>query len=431
MATAGPTPPPRGETSAVAPPAASHPPPPPRRRSDRPTLGTSTDRATLGLSTDRRAEYVPAPPRTPDLPRLPDAPRVPEEMPKVPQLEPLGYTAVDDPTHVQVAKKGSVPPPARGSVPPPPRTSSIPPPPPAPRDAQTVPPVGQPAIAQSVSAGLERLATSVRDTLPPAVRDRAERLPTVPLVAAAAAVAALVIAGIGFAATAGYRALTTDSEKSPVAAPAAAPTTDPPPEPAPAAVAPAKPESASAPTDEATVLLDLGDALLAQQRAGDVPALIARLIARQPEQKNDPRVAKLLLATAASDDRRASSESHALLTGPMGDVGAALLYELSSKQGVRDGVRARADLWLGSKDFERVASLGVYAAVKLKKAKSCEDKHALLDFAERAGGKYVLEYLRELDKKRACAPDDLEHCYPCMRNDSKLSDVIAKLEKRP
>lgn len=374
---------------------ASSPPPPPRRRVDTPTLVQSTE---------RRAEYVPAPPRAA------------EEMPKVPQLEPLEV------------KKGSVPPPTRGSVPPPPRSSSIPPPPIA-RDAQTMPPV---APATSVSAGLERLAATVRDTLPPGVRDRAARLPTVPLIAATAGVAALVIAALGLGATAGYRALAAESDKAPLTSPAAATPTEPSPaEPTPAATAPAtKAENATGPADEATVLLDLGDALLTQQRPGDVPSLIARLIARQPEKKNDPRVAKLLLATAASDDRRASSESHALLTGPMGEVGAALLYELSSKASVREGVRGRAESWLGGKDFERVAPLAVYAAVKLKKAKTCEDKHALLDFAERAGGKYVLEYLRELDKKRACAPDDLVHCYPCMRNDNKLSDVIAKLEKR-
>jgi len=400
MATAGQSsPPPRGDAPVVVP-LASSPPPPPRRT------------PTLGVSTERRAEYVPAPPRAT------------EEMPKVPQLEPLEAKKGSVPPPA----RGSVPPPARGSVPPPARSSSIPPPPLA-RDAQTVPPA---AAATSVSAGLDRIAATVRDSLPPAVRDRAERLPTVPLIAATASVAALLIAALGLGARAGYRALAAETDKASASERVAAPPSEPSPaEPAPAATAPAaKAEQASAPADEATVLLDLGDALLTQQRAGDVPSLIARLIARQPEMKKDPRVAKLLLATAASDDRRAASESHALLIGPMDEVGAALLYELSTKPGVREGVRARADSWLGSKDFERVAPLAVYAAVKLQKAKTCEDKHALLDFAERAGGKYVLEYLRELDKKRACAPDDLVHCYPCMRNDSKLSDVIAKLEKR-
>jgi hypothetical protein len=35
-----------------------------------------------------------------------------------------------------------------------------------------------------------------------------------------------------------------------------------------------------------------------------------------------------------------------------------------------------------------------------------------------------------VERKKACAPDDLEHCYPCMRNDNKLSEVVASLEKR-
>jgi hypothetical protein len=182
--------------------------------------------------------------------------------------------------------------------------------------------------------------------------------------------------------------------------------------------------------DEATVLLDLSDQLLSQRRDADVPALVARVIARDPSRRDDPRVGRILLATAASDDRRAAADTHALLTGPMGEAGATLVYELSVKRGVRDGMRTRAQTWLASKDFEKVASLPVFAAQKLRAAKTCEDKHALLDFAERAGGKHVLEYLKEVEKRKACAPDDLEHCYPCMRNDNKLSDVVASLERK-
>ena len=114
----------------------------------------------------------------------------------------------------------------------------------------------------------------------------------------------------------------------------------------------------------------------------------------------------------------------------MGEPGAALVYELSVTSDVRSGIRARAQNWLGSKEFQQVASLPVFAAQKLRAAKTCEDKHALLDFAERAGGKHVLEYLKEVEKKKICAPDDLVHCYSCMRNDDKLSEVIASLERK-
>jgi hypothetical protein len=114
----------------------------------------------------------------------------------------------------------------------------------------------------------------------------------------------------------------------------------------------------------------------------------------------------------------------------MGETGAALLYELSLKPDVRDAVRQRARSWLASKDFERVAPLPVYAAVRLRNAPSCEQKRDLLDFAGKAGGKYVLTYLKELEQKKACAPDDMENCFECLRADSRLVDTIAKIEGR-
>jgi hypothetical protein len=181
--------------------------------------------------------------------------------------------------------------------------------------------------------------------------------------------------------------------------------------------------------DESTVLLDLSESMLAQRRDADALPPLERLVARRPELKDNERLGRILIAAAASNDRLAAAKSHALLTGPMGEAGAALVYELSLKTDVRDGVRQRAEGWLASKDFDRVAPLPVYAAVRLRKASSCEDKRALLDFAAKAGGKYVLTYLKEIESKKACAPDDLD-CYSCLRSDPRLSQTIAKLEGR-
>lgn len=282
---------------------------------------------------------------------------------------------------------------------------------------------------------LARAGESLRAKLPVAVRERIEGVPAVGLLVGGGALAVLVLAAAGLTVRTAYRAVTgspdSAAEAAPLAATLSAPaagaettTSD---EPAKVAESPAAKPAAA---DEATVLLDLGAQLLSQQKDAEVPSLVARLIAREPARKDDPRVGKLLLAAAASDDRKAAADAHALLTGPMGEAGAALVYELSLMSGVRDGVRTRAQTWLASKEFERVASLPVFAAQKLRSAKTCEDKHALLDFAGRAGGKHVLSYLKEVEKRKACAPDDLEHCYPCMRNDNKLSEVIASLEKQ-
>jgi hypothetical protein len=392
------------------------PPPPPRRRSDTPPAQAAAA-APSSAPADRRAEYVPAPPRAP------------VEMPKIPKLE------VPDAAHA-TTQRGSVPPPAVAVSAPPARTSSVPPPPPGSREARTTPPAAHASTepgARSVGA-FTRFGEGLRNRLPLGLQERIEAVPAAGLVVGSVALAVLVLAGAGLTVRTAYRAATSGPGPTATSASDTAAAT-----PAPAA-AEAKTEESAKPADspqpkaasgdEATVLLDLGDQLLTQRKDADVPPLVARLIARDPAKKDDARVGKILLAAAASDDRKAAADSHTLLTGPMGETGATLVYELSLKSGLREGIRTRAQTWLGSKDFERVASLPVFAAQKLRAAMTCEDKHALLDFAARAGGTHVLEYLKEVERKKACAPDDLEHCYPCMRNDNKLSDVIASLEKR-
>lgn len=280
---------------------------------------------------------------------------------------------------------------------------------------------------------LANAGEAVRGRLPLAVRDRLHAFPGAKVFALSAGVG---LAFFGVFATTGaltYRALRAPELASATTPPAPAGETALPAVDAPAAMDTAAPSRAAQPVaptaDEPKVLLDLAQSLLAEHRDAEVPSLLGRLIVRRPELKDDDRLKRLLLAAAASEDRRASSEAHALLTGPMGETGAALVYELAVAADVREPVRLRAQTWLKSKDFERNAALPVYAAAKLRSAKTCEDKHALLDFAGAVGGKYVLTYLHELEGQTSCKPEDLVHCQPCMRNDSRLSDTIAKLER--
>jgi pyruvate/2-oxoglutarate dehydrogenase complex dihydrolipoamide acyltransferase (E2) component len=269
-----------------------------------------------------------------------------------------------------------------------------------------------------------RIESAALGKLSPSMRERIGRHRDATLVGAACALGVLLLA-VGL----GARALFHGTERQ------ASSTTaleTPPPESAATPVA-AQPAStttsgpASKSLDEPAVLLALADARLAEHHDADVPALAARLITRHPELIGDDRLKRILLATASSTDARAAADSFALLTGPMGEAGAALVYELSLKSDLHGNVRARALNWLLGKEFERVSALPVYAAVKLRNAKSCEDKRDLLDFAAQAGGSYVLDYLKELEQKTSCGPDDLEHCYPCLQNDNRLTETIAKL----
>ncbi len=270
---------------------------------------------------------------------------------------------------------------------------------------------------------------SARSHLPASLHSKLDRIPSAAITGAAITLFAVVLVGLAVSAGAVYRSFSApgahraanDLEPSASArvgeAPLAATS-------APAAAAKAAP----APPDEAKVLLDLADAHLTDHRDAEVPALLSRLIARRPELKTDERLTRVLLAAASSSDWRAAQDSFELLTGPMGEAGAALVYELSLKRDLGESIRRRADRWLGSKDFERVASLQVYAAQKLRRAKTCEAKQSLLEFAANAGGKYVLAYLRELDERTSCAPENLDNCFPCMRSDARLKSALAKVE---
>jgi len=321
-----------------------------------------------------------------------------------------------------------------------PSSSAPPPPAPAPvvsEGKSTIP--GAPPLPQELAQEIEearalegfaRLTAYVnsrREQLPGTLRNKFKSLSKATL--GIGALGALLATGIAVAALRGPAAQDKASaavdesvrpsvtEKKAPAAPAAG-----------ATAAEHDPQPSAKDANEATILLEQADKLLDAGRYGEVLPVLDRLIARKPELKNDKRLTRILLKTAASGDAKAGADSFALLKGPMGETGAALTYELTLMTDANVAIKKRAELWLRSKEFERISPLQVYTAVKLRSAKSCEDKHSLLALAGNTGGKYVLDYLQELDKKSVCSPDALDDCFPCMRNDSKLKQAIEKVE---
>jgi hypothetical protein len=205
-----------------------------------------------------------------------------------------------------------------------------------------------------------------------------------------------------------------------------------PPEPSaaqPAAAAPAPPTSSAHP-DEVSVFLELASKYAAEHRESEAVALLSRLLLRHPELSSDERVARALSLTARSDQKSVGDESFALLEGPLGERGAEILYDLSLSRDVSERVRRRADDWLRSKDFDRTSSPALYSAVRLRHAKTCEQKHNLLELAGNVGGKRTLDYLRELSTRTTCNPSFQADCYPCLAGDDKLKDAITKIESR-
>ncbi len=181
--------------------------------------------------------------------------------------------------------------------------------------------------------------------------------------------------------------------------------------------------------DERTLLLNLASSLASAGQAAHAVALLERALLRDPSIRSDERVGKALLQTVYADDKATVNASFALLEGPMAERGAELMYELSLSRNVNDAPRRHAETWLRSKEFLKAAPFPLYTVVKLRQAKTCEDKRALLGLAA-AGGKQTLEYLRELAAHVTCSPDDLVNCYPCLRAEAHLTDSILALEKR-
>jgi serine/threonine-protein kinase len=181
--------------------------------------------------------------------------------------------------------------------------------------------------------------------------------------------------------------------------------------------------------DEESLLLELANSYTGERRDAEAVTLVQRVLLRGPELAKDERVSKILSRTARSDDRAASDQSFTLLEGSLGEAGAEVIYDLWRARETSERVRRRADGWLRSSHFDRVSSAPLYSVVKLRQARSCEQKHALLRLAADVGGRKTLEYLRELEARTTCAAGQAE-CYVCLGADSLLKQTIERVAAR-
>lgn len=275
-----------------------------------------------------------------------------------------------------------------------------------------------------------------REKLPPAIRKRLAGVRSTTLVTlflglsgTLVLVAVLALVLRPSATTQASRLAVTRSSALPSAEPVAAPA-----ESAPASVeAPAAPSLAPSPAaraaDEESLLLELANTYTTERRDSEAVALVQRVLLRRPELKSDARVSKILTRTARSDERAASEQSFALLEGTLGEAGAEAIYDLWRDRESSERVRRRAESFLRSSNFDRASSTGLYSAVKLRLARTCDQKHALLRLAGDVGQRRTLEYLRELEQRTTCTAGQTE-CYPCLGADSLLKQTIDRVVER-
>jgi len=114
----------------------------------------------------------------------------------------------------------------------------------------------------------------------------------------------------------------------------------------------------------------------------------------------------------------------------MGPAGAAVLYDLSIDPEVAQALRTRAEEWVRSEAFEKVATPDVGIAGGLRYARSCSARHDLLPRAAEKGGRRVLDYLNIARTLGGCGRNARKDCFPCLRKDDLLKKAIVAIERR-
>jgi serine/threonine protein kinase len=169
----------------------------------------------------------------------------------------------------------------------------------------------------------------------------------------------------------------------------------------------------------------------AELKAGNWSGVTSSLelaLQASPTTKQNERVAEML--GEAARHRASANAGFKLLSGPMEGKGAEVLYDLAVHQKTPNDLRAKAEEWIGTEEFRRVASPPLAIAGKLRSTRSCQDKKALLDEAATTGDRRALDYLRILAVKGGCGRRGREDCFPCLRQDETIGEAIAKIEQR-
>jgi hypothetical protein len=114
----------------------------------------------------------------------------------------------------------------------------------------------------------------------------------------------------------------------------------------------------------------------------------------------------------------------------MASAGATVLYDFSIDPDVRMQLRARAEEWIKSDGFKKVAEPDVLIAGALRYAGSCSDRHDLLPRAAENGAKRTLDFLNIAKAPGGCGRRGRNDCFPCLRKDDALKDAISAIESR-
>lgn len=169
----------------------------------------------------------------------------------------------------------------------------------------------------------------------------------------------------------------------------------------------------------------------AQFAAGDYSASvgnIARALVIDQKTAVDAEVASLVWK--AVQKRECGDSAFKLLEGPMGARGADILYDLTTTDGVRRDIKARANEHFSSGRFRAAASPALVALIDLKLAKTCETRRRYVERSINVGDERFLPLLEALQDKTGCGKRKLDDCNACLRSNKSLEHAIRVIRQR-
>jgi eukaryotic-like serine/threonine-protein kinase len=144
--------------------------------------------------------------------------------------------------------------------------------------------------------------------------------------------------------------------------------------------------------------------------------------------QSNAQVASVVFQTAQV--KVSSDAAFALVEGAMGSRGADIAYDLVTTANVRPWVQSRAETFLQSQSFEKIATPNLRAIVKLRYSAGCDEKKALLAEVKKSSDERALFELVPLQDKTGCGARKKDDCYPCLRVSNDLDDAITAVRAR-
>ena len=176
------------------------------------------------------------------------------------------------------------------------------------------------------------------------------------------------------------------------------------------------------------VLMELMGLHLFEKEPEKAVAVAKRALEVDPELKDNKQLHANLWLTV--QQASASDAAFELLEGPMEDRGRGMIFDVATADAMLPGAKKRANAWLADSANRPKLSPGLAVAVELHQAKSCNERHALLDKVKEVGDERSASFLKLYKMRVGCGKRGKADCFPCMRRDGKLAEATTAVEKR-